>query len=179
MFSFQRVHYLLSYLHFTTSAMKLSLTCDNNNKKINGWLTHLPMMQVRVLLGYESLNPYHNPSKTHQFTPGFSIPVPFPTPHQATTFSTSSRGLPIYCLSSSWGSETERSASWWNWTAAYIQLEPYCPFEGWVANEKKVVKLRRVGQYPESLDIRTCRCNGYGGLVWQWHMIWIKLMNVQ
>ena len=90
----------------------VTVTCDKNNEKINGWLTHLPMMQVRVLLGYESLNPYPNPSKTHQFTPGFSIPVPFPTPHQATTFSTSSRGLPIYCLSSSQGSETEHSASW-------------------------------------------------------------------
>ena len=57
----------------------VTVTCDKNNEKINGWLTCLPVMRVRVLLGYESSNPYPNPSKTHQFTPGFSIPVPFPS----------------------------------------------------------------------------------------------------
>ena len=56
----------------------VTVTCDKNNEKINGWLTRLPVMRVRVLLGYESSNLYPNPSKTHQFTPGFSIPMPFP-----------------------------------------------------------------------------------------------------
>ena len=35
-----------------------------------------PIAGVRVYCGVQTSNPYPNPSKPHQFTPGFSIPVP-------------------------------------------------------------------------------------------------------
>jgi hypothetical protein len=39
----------------------------------------LGLVGVRVLLGYGFSNPYPNPGKTRQFTPGFSLPVVFPS----------------------------------------------------------------------------------------------------
>ena len=40
--------------------------------------TRVPVMGVRVLLGYGFSNPYPNPSKTRHFTPGFPLPAPIP-----------------------------------------------------------------------------------------------------
>ena len=71
---------LLSFYYISHEIVTVTLLkCDKNNEKINGWLTCTPMMWIWVLLGYESSNLYPNPSKTCQFTLGFSIPVPFPT----------------------------------------------------------------------------------------------------
>jgi hypothetical protein len=41
--------------------------------------TRVPVMGVRVLLGYGFSNPYPNPSKTRHFTPGFPLPAPIPS----------------------------------------------------------------------------------------------------
>ena len=50
------------------------------------------------------------------------------TPHHKTTFSTYSKGLPRYVLSSSRGPVLARSASWRAFTAACIHEDPYWGF---------------------------------------------------
>ena len=86
----QMVHYLLSYIHFTMLAHQTYGNCHCHMwqkhlrllkfmKKFNGWCTHVPTGGVQVMLGYKKSNPYPNPSKTHQYTLGFLLPVPIPT----------------------------------------------------------------------------------------------------
>ena len=41
--------------------------------------TCVPASQVQVSLGYKFTNPYPNPNQTHELTPGYSLPMPFPS----------------------------------------------------------------------------------------------------